>query len=366
MEEKPVSSKDELVKFLVSQDILNPKCENVNQVIYSLASTRDPLVEYACGRAILKVASVEQLIQRHHGQFHCVNQITCLVLRCQLSQIQSRIVASFLQTKEPSLCEIHCQCNFYRLLFTLTSYLDERYLKEVTFSLFNSQWEGKRCLVRSQLNLLHKFTQESKDLSFVQPLELTRLHHMSHKECNFIGENVSKMTCSRLFTLIHMNWIAKSNGHSKDSLINSWNRLRESIEEASSSESSSSKHWLVSLMLDDDTHLLNSAFLFSSILLKLFPTVKEDALKEIHQFISSFFDAIANDYHVLLDWLTDDEETAVLLLQFLLFYLKVDPSQREENVTRVLNELHKSLDLLTRSSVMPFDVRPLMRLFNDV
>lgn len=362
----PLVSNDSVLRFLQSPCIAKPTCDTVQELISRVASTRDPLVEYACQRAILSVTSVEQLIQRQND-FHCINQVMRLVLPCQLSQVQSRSVASFLQSKEKvegCSCEIHCQCNFYRVLFTLSTYFDRPYLERVTCFLFACQWQGKRCLVRSQLNLLHKLTQEASDLTFVpSPLDLTLLQHMSHKECNFIGENVSKMTCTRLFTLIHMNWIAKSNGHTKDSLINSWNRLRESIEQATSSDSPS-KHWLVSLMLDDDTHLLNSGLLFASICLKLFPV--EEHSSRIHHFTSCLLESVGNDYHLLLDWLTNDEETSVLCLEFLLLYLKVPSQGRLDNVTSTLNQLRKSLNSLTRSSMLPFDVTPLMRLLNNI
>ena len=362
------SASSTLLQYLSSPCILHPSVSSLPELFTTVSSTHDPLVEHVTLRAMLQVLPLDQLIQQHH-RLHCVHQLSCLLLSSPLSPDQCNSLCHLLlqQIKQPA-CDIHCECNFYRLLSRVSSHLSASQSKELICFLSENKWNGKNCLVTSELSLLNKLTCQVDDLSFLQPLPLKFVEAISEKECNFIGQNVPKMTCRRLFTLIHMNWIAKSNNHPKEFLINSWNGVRESMEQVTRSSEESSKHWLVSLMLEDDRDLLNSAFLLTCVLHKLNTGdgAPGDDDEEMHHFTSCLLHAIGNDEHILIEWLTVDAEISVLALKFLLYYLKVDATARRCNVTDVLKKLYHSLDCLTRKCSIPFNVAPLMRLLNKV
>lgn len=352
-----------VVQYISSPCIQQPSVSSVSDLFNTLSQTDDPLVEYVTLRAIVQVVPLDQLIQQHRHQFHCIHQLTCLLVSSSLSTDQCKSLCHILlENIKQSTCKYHCECNLYRLLCRISSHLTFTESKELICFLCENKWNGKNCLVRSQLSLLNKLTCQVDDLTFTQPLSLKLFETISDKECNFIGQNVRKMTCHRLLTLIHMNWISKNNSHTKDFLTNSWNSLRESIEKVIPSQESS-KHWLVSLMLEDDKDLLNSAYLLICVVHKL---NYDDCIDQVHDFTSCLLNAIGNDEHILIEWLTVDADISVLTLKFLLYYLKLDESMRRSNVTDVLKKLYHSLDCLTRKHSILFNVTPLMKLLNKV
>ena len=158
------------------------------------------------------------------------------------------------------------------------------------------------------------------------------------------------------------------------------NQLKSRIENCDKNSKQNEKFpikWLIEIFITEDSELFE---MFHQILLLYSttknPTIIVDNESEflIHRLFEYFItNFIYNDSSVLLDMLCTDQETASIVLRFLIAYLRILPYHCKNNsqpwfapIVRLFHELGQRIQKLDEKNLFPYSPKPLLRLLNNI
>lgn len=158
-------------------------------------------------------------------------------------------------------------------------------------------------------------------------------------------------------------------------LFNHLNLLKSRIENIDLQNENFPIKWLIEIFITEDSELFE---MFNHILL-LYSTTKINDHNEseflIHKLFEHFITkSIYNDSSVILDMLLTDQETASIVLQFLIAYLRILSFHRKQfpllqlfsSIVQMFKELEQKIQKLNQKNLFPYNPKPLLRLLNNI
>jgi len=345
----------------LSLSLLNDEKIKFEDWLMIYKSKDDVFIHHLLSKCLARLASAklitfESLLQiNSHCLSHQCHFFTLLVKANSDCSSQTR---EWIELQVLQNCDDHCLCEILQLLQNLASNNQQPSSDLIVSITQFVLLHYKKCTLSQYLDLILIILSSSSLTS--QMLIVLKEQFLSDKRVifNILKEpiqpgasfkSVTSLILLRKYILIRLKLLHK------DTQIDYIKKEIDSIERLLKQLNFQTDNLFVELFLDEDAKLLSALVTLFDIYFKLDEQM-------VHSLMNHFLNSISYDESILLDWMISDQDTATLLLELLLEYLKRSSPPMIRNETKVtLSQLFQKISSASQKNLFPFNPRALLK-----